>query len=156
MLNAPLGMFGYPVAEREKGMVTVSASHSPPFGSERGFEIRRFARQPMLLAARLILISGERNVSIRDLSPGGARISGEDLPAIGTDVMLKRGDFECFGTIAWALDGQAGIAFDELIDDGMIVAVQVPAQPTEVRQPGFGRRRHSDARLSDGQGWIDG
>ena len=134
----------------------MSASHSPPFGSERGFEIRRFARQPMLLAARLILVSGERSVSIRDLSQGGARISGEDLPPVGTDVMLKRGDFECFGSIAWALDGQAGIAFDDLIDEAMIVAIQEPARPTEARQPGFGRRRRSDARLSDGRGWIDG
>jgi hypothetical protein len=133
----------------------VSASHSAPF-CERGLETRRFVRQPMLVAARLILVTGERSVSIRDLSLGGARISGEDLPAVGTDVMLKRGDFECFGTIAWALDGQAGIAFDDMLDDDMIVAVQVPARPSEVRQPGFGRRQHSDARLSDGQGWIDG
>ena len=134
----------------------MSASQSAPFGSERGLETRRFARQPMMLAARLILVTGERGVSIRDLSLGGARISGEDLPAVGTDVMLKRGDFESFGTIAWLLDGQAGIAFDDLLDEDVIEAIQMPARPSEPQQPGFGRLRHQDRRLSDGQGWIDG
>ena len=133
----------------------MSASQST-FGSDRGLETRRFAREPMLLAARLVLVTGERNVTIRDLSLGGARIAGEDLPAIGTDVMLKRGDFESFGTIAWLTDGYAGLAFDELLDDETLMAVQMPARPTEPRQTGFGRRQHSDARLSDGEGWIDG
>lgn len=132
------------------------SAHFASFGSERGLETRRFARQPMLLAARLVLVSGERSVSIRDLSLGGARIAGEDLPTVGTDVMLKRGDFESFGTIAWISDGQAGIAFDDVLDESAIAAVQMPAPATAPRQPGFGRRTHSDARLSDGQGWIDG
>lgn len=134
----------------------MSASHNPPFGSERGLETRRFARQPMLLAARLILVSGERSVSIRDLSLGGARVAGEDLPAIGTDVMLKRGEFESFGTIAWLANGQAGIAFDEELDDEAVDAVQQPVRPTEPQQTGFGRKPSGHARLSNGQGWIDG
>ncbi|MGE0179203.1 MAG: PilZ domain-containing protein [Sphingomonas sp.] len=134
----------------------MSASQSAPFGSERGLETRQFARQPMLLAARLILVSGERSVSIRDLSLGGARIAGEDLPAIGTDIMLKRGDFESFGTIAWLSNGQAGIAFDELLDDEAVEAIQLPPQPTRKPQPGFGRKPSGHARFSDGQGWIDG
>ncbi|WP_444853536.1 PilZ domain-containing protein [Sphingosinicella sp.] len=119
-------------------------------------EARRYARQPMLLAARLILVSGERNIHIRDLSVGGARISGEDLPPVGTDVMLKRGEFESFGRIAWLSHGQAGIAFDELLDDEAVETVQRPAQAAAPVKPGFGRKKSGHARLSNGSGWIDG
>jgi hypothetical protein len=134
----------------------VSASQFQPFGNEHGREARRFVRQPMMLAARLILVSGERGVNIRDLSAGGARIAGEDLPPVGADVMLKRGDFESFGTIAWLSNGQAGIAFDETLEDHAIEAIQAPAQtPTQPRQ-GFGRRTSGGAALSDGSRWIGG
>ena len=59
----------------------VSASGFAGFGAT-GIEARRYARQPMLLAARLILVTGERAIHIRDLSVGGARIAGEDLLAL--------------------------------------------------------------------------
>jgi hypothetical protein len=133
----------------------VGASGFAGFGAT-GIEARRYARQPMVVAARLILVTGERAVHIRDLSEGGARIAGEDLPTVGTDVMLKRGAFESFGQIAWVSHGQAGIAFDELLDDEAAAAIQLPAQAATPARAGFGRKTHSDARVSDGSGWIDG
>jgi hypothetical protein len=154
MLNAPLGMMHYASGISRKGNI-VSASGFAGFGST-GIEARRFARQPMLLAARLILVTGERAVHIRDLSVGGARIAGEDLPAVGTDVMLKRGEFESFGRIAWLSHGQAGIAFDELLDDEAAEAMQLPSGATAPTKPGFGRKTSNHARLSNGSGWIDG
>jgi len=134
----------------------VSASQFQQLGSNGGLEARRFARQPMVLAARLILVSGERAVHIRDLSAGGARIAGEDLPPVGADVMLKRGDFETFGTIAWISHGQAGIAFDEMVEDAAIATIQAPAQAAATPRQGFGRKTSGHARLSDGSGWING
>jgi len=132
----------------------VSASGFAPFGATGGMEARRYARQPMLLAARLILVSGERNIHIRDLSVGGCRIAGEDLPPIGTDVMVKRGDFESFGRIAWISHGQAGIAFDELLDDAAVEAIKLPARAGA--PAGFGRKTTDHGRLSNGSGWING
>lgn len=154
MLNAPLGMMRYATGMDQKGRA-VSASGFAGFGAT-GLEARRYARQPMLLAARLILVTGERSVHIRDLSVGGARIAGEDLPIIGTDVMLKRGEFESFGRIAWLSHGQAGIAFDELLDDEAVEAIQKPARAPVPAKPGFGRKTGNHARLSNGSGWIDG
>jgi hypothetical protein len=104
----------------------------------------------------LILVTGERAVHIRDLSVGGARIAGEDLPIVGTDVMLKRGAFESFGRIAWLSHGQAGIAFDEMLDDDAVAAIHLPAPIAAPVRPGFGRKTISHARLSNGSGWIDG
>lgn len=133
----------------------MSASGFAGFGAT-GIEARRFARQPMLLAARLILVTGERAIHIRDLSVGGARIAGEDLPPVDTDVMLKRGEFESFGRIAWLSHGQAGIAFDELLDDEAVETAQLPAQPAPPARPGFGRKTSGHGRLSTGSGWIEG
>jgi hypothetical protein len=133
----------------------VSASGFAGFGAT-GIEARRFARQPMVLAARLILVTGERAVHIRDLSVGGARIAGEDLPAVGTDVMLKRGALESFGRIAWISHGQAGVAFDELLDDEAITAIHLPPQVAAPAKPSFGRKTSGHGRLSNGAGWIDG
>jgi hypothetical protein len=154
MLNAQLGIMRYAGDMSGKGK-QVSASGFAGFGAT-GIEARRYARQPLLLAARLILVSGERSIHIRDLSVGGARVAGEDLPPVGTDVMLKRGEFESFGRIAWYSHGQAGIAFDELLDDEAVETVQRPAQAAVAAKPGFGRKKTSHARLSNGSGWIDG
>jgi hypothetical protein len=123
---------------------------------------RQWARQPMLLSARLITVTSEYHVRIRDLSAGGARIQGEDLPAVGTDVLLKRGSFETFGSVAWLHDGQGGIAFDDPLDDDEVKALQTATihapTPTleDYRRPGFGRKRGNHPRWSDGTGWIDG
>jgi hypothetical protein len=122
----------------------------------------QWARQPMILAARLITVTQEYRVRIRDLSAGGARIQGEELPEAGTDVLLKRGEFETFGSIAWVHDGQAGIAFDDPLDDAEVLALQkapihTPTPMAEdYRRPGFGRKSDGHPRWSDGTGWIDG
>jgi hypothetical protein len=131
--------------------------------TEGGHDIRRrWSRQPMILAARLITVTNEYRVRIRDLSAGGARVQGEELPAQGTDVLLKRGEFETFGTIVWVHEGQAGIAFDQPLEDAKVAALRAAPiytpTPTaeDYRRPGFGRKSGDHPRWSDGTGWIDG
>jgi len=123
---------------------------------------RRWARAPMILAARLITVTHEYRVRIRDLSAGGARVQGEELPEVGIDVLLKRGEFETFGTVAWIHDGQAGIEFEDPLGDAEVAELQAAPlhtpTPTEedYRRPGFGRKTEGHPRWSDGTGWIDG
>ena len=123
---------------------------------------RRWARQPMILSARLITVAHEYQVRIRDLSAGGARIQGDELPGVGTDALLKRGEFETFGHIAWIHDGHAGIEFDDPLSDAEVAALQAAPihtpTPTaeDYRRPGFGRKTGNHPRWSDGTGWIDG
>jgi hypothetical protein len=76
-------------------------------------DARRAPRFRVLLVARLLTTSGERNVKLRDISANGAMIEGDRLPATGTDVMLRRGSLELIATIVWAKDGKAGLEFDE-------------------------------------------
>jgi hypothetical protein len=132
------------------------------FIQDNGQDCRRqWPRQLMILAARLLTTTSERNVRIRDLSPGGARIEGGELPPVGTDVLLKRGEFEAFGTVAWLADNQAGIEFEAELDEDAYATLQKPVRNLDrkpagpVPRPGFGRKVGSHPRWSDGSGWVD-
>lgn len=122
---------------------------------------RQWPRQLMILSARLSTVTNDYPVRIRDLSSGGARIEGAELPMVGTDVMLKRGEADVFGTIAWISGNQAGLEFEDALDDDMLDAFttapeMVPAAQPDTRRPGFGRKRGNHPRWSNGSGWIDG
>lgn len=129
--------------------------------SDNGRDCRRqWPRQLMLLSARLLTTIGESPVRIRDLSPGGMRIEGNDLPEVGTDVLVKRGRFEAFGTIAWLSGTHAGIELDTALDDDAFAALDTESTSKGDRcspqtLPGFGRKRGDHARWSDGVGWVD-
>jgi hypothetical protein len=122
---------------------------------------RQWPRQLMILTARLSTVANDYVVRIRDLSPGGARIEGADLPEVGSDVLLKRGTVDAFGAVVWVSGNQAGIEFEETLGDEALDAFQtapemvVNAQP-DGRRPGFGRKGGRHPRWSDGTGWIDG
>ena len=117
---------------------------------------RQWPRQLMLLSARLITVTSESAVRIRDLSRGGARVEGLDLPPVGTDILLKRGAFEAFGTIVWIADTHCGIQFEAELGDEMFDVIERPqsARDSSGVQPGFGSKISQHGRLSDGSGWI--
>jgi hypothetical protein len=115
---------------------------------------RLWPRQLMLISARLLTIGGDRAVRIRDLSRGGARVEGSDLPEPGTDILLKRGRFEAFGTMAWVADNHGGIQFETSLDDDMLAAIEEEDGPANRAQSGFGRKVQDHGRWSDGSGWI--
>ncbi len=140
----------------------MSSSRILNMAFENGVGCRRqWPRQLMILSARLCTVTRDYPVRIRDLSSGGARIEGAELPAIGTDVMLKRGEADVFGEIAWISGNQAGVEFEEELDsaalDAFTSAPELPApQAGDTRRPGFGRKSGQHPRWSNGTGWIDG
>ena len=69
----------------------------------------------MLLPASAEAISGHRPVQLLDVSRTGAKLEGRDLPLVGKDVILRCGDVDSFGTVAWAEGPRCGITFDEQI-----------------------------------------
>jgi hypothetical protein len=121
---------------------------------------RQWPRQLIALSARLSTVGRDYAVRIRDLSSGGARIEGAEFPAVGADVMLKRGEAAVFGKVAWVSGNQAGVAFEEALDEAARDAVTsapdmaIPMQ--DGRRPGFGRKPVRQPRWSNGTGWIDG
>lgn len=106
--------------------------------------LRQNPRHLVLLSATLFTTTDQFRVRLRDLSATGVRIEGARLPAPGTDVVLKRGTVELFGTVAWREEGQSGVEFEEPVDEaGLLRAFrggepQAPAPaPEPYRRPGF-------------------
>jgi hypothetical protein len=98
----------------------------------------------VLLLATLITTTRELAVKLRSLSPTGATIEGFNLPAEGTDVILKRGMLEAFATVAWAEGRRCAIQFETALSDEDVCAQIRPSHPTaapaeeeEHRRPGF-------------------
>jgi hypothetical protein len=68
-------------------------------------------RTNMFVLATIAGIDVAGPVKIRNLSPGGALIEGDALPAAGEPIELRRGSLVARGEIAWHQDGRAGLRF---------------------------------------------
>lgn len=72
-------------------------------------------RAYLVLPASAEAISGHLSVTLMDVSRTGVRLEGSHLPAVGKDIILRCGELDTFGTIAWAASGRCGMQFDEPI-----------------------------------------
>ena len=119
---------------------------------------RASERHRVLLSAKLITTTGESSVRLRDLSATGAKVEGAALPPAGKDVILKRGRFEAFATIAWSNGSSAGLAFDEPLTEGELLDQANPAPPPPeaaiYKRPGFRSRPLSPEEMALGETWA--
>src|SRR3546814_9065804 len=60
------------------------------------------ARLRLLLAAKLVMTTGELPVTLRELSSTNAVVTGDGLPSVGTDALLRRGRVVAPGKGNWA------------------------------------------------------
>jgi hypothetical protein len=77
-----------------------------------GGEQRRADRVRLLLTARLVTTTDEFPVMLRDISLTGAMVEGSRLPAMGVDLLLKRGALEIFAQVVWVGGRCAGLEFE--------------------------------------------
>ena len=76
-------------------------------------------RDSLFLMAPLRVLGDaeEREVRVRNLSPGGLMIEFRKILAVGTKVSLElRGIGTVDGRVAWCTEGRIGVALDETID----------------------------------------
>ncbi len=73
-------------------------------------------RSSVFLTAVVYAGGGQMPVRIRNLSTHGAFLEGNDLPAEGTIVQIKRGSLSAAGSIAWSRDQHCGLRFAAIID----------------------------------------
>ena len=66
-----------------------------------------------------------------DVSRTGARIEGRDLPDVGKDIVLRSGNLDTFGIIAWAAANRRGIQFDEPLNAWDVAALAERSQAIE-------------------------
>ena len=116
-------------------------------------------RHRVLMAARLVTIVAEHEVRLRNLSSTGALAEG-DVPPAGTDVVLRRGGSEWFGTVAWSDGRRGGIAFDEALSPNDLFShlrgsapSPAPARPVH-RRPGFATARLSPQEEALAAAWF--
>ena len=126
---------------------------------EDGASRRQSIRSRVLMVAKLATPARDIDVRIRDISSGGARIEGVDLPRPGSDVILERGGFQGFARVIWSHGNAAGIQFDEPLDEAELMLKLKGLRPTtapdpdQFRRPGFGHKESHPA-LSNGRGWV--
>jgi hypothetical protein len=70
-------------------------------------------RYAVLLAGKAITTTDSLDVVIRDLSPSGAQIQGRVLPTLGKLLILRKGELEVSGRIAWREGNRAGVRFEQ-------------------------------------------
>jgi PilZ domain-containing protein len=80
--------------------------------AEAGAELRRSPRTNLLLAATAEVNGRAVDVRIRNVSETGALIEGAGLPDIGGRLLLRRGDLQIGGEIAWSGGNRRGVRFD--------------------------------------------
>ena len=74
---------------------------------------RRFAREDVMLAGSAMSVTRSRSVMVADLSSGGARLGGRDLPPAGEDLLMVVGSQDRMGTVVWSSGDKCGVRVDE-------------------------------------------
>lgn len=73
-------------------------------------------RSSVFLTAVLCAGATQSPVRIRNLSTQGALLEGDNLPAAGTIVQIRRGSLSAAGDIAWSSDQHCGLRFAAIIE----------------------------------------
>ena len=94
------------------------------FGKRQGGGRRSAARTVAPLAAVFTTVTRSHAAVLVDLSCTGARLSGEDLPETGEELMLAVGNLRAFATVIWTGAGECGVHFDVPLASGDVALVR--------------------------------
>jgi hypothetical protein len=101
---------------------------------------RACTRHRVLLSAKLVTTTGETGVKLRNLSTIGAMAEGDELPAEGSDLILRRGGLDIFATVVWNSDHRCGLHFEEPLPEGEVWTQISPSVAPMVAEPIVHRR----------------
>jgi hypothetical protein len=74
---------------------------------------RENQRARVSLAASLVSVSGTQTVRLNNISQGGACITAQTPMKRGSDVFLRWGAIDAFGTVTWVEGPRCGVMFEE-------------------------------------------
>ena len=120
---------------------------------------RRTRRSHFLMAASIEADGVTVAVKLRNLSPEGALVEGDQLPAVGRSVIFRKKELNLPGHIAWVTAGRAGIAFDAKLDPDAVlrhVPRSRPLAKLDFRRPRIKAGDLSPGERKLGQDWIWG
>lgn len=81
--------------------------------SDVGRRLEERARS--IMTADLVTLDRLQRVYVESLSTRGAGLLVEDLPAVGSEVVLAWSAYDIAGTVAWAADLRCGVTFSRVI-----------------------------------------
>ena len=70
-------------------------------------------RREVIADGCAVTLTNVKPCLIEDLSPDGARLAGRDLPAVGSDLLLRSDDLTALARVKWSRGNERGIVFDE-------------------------------------------
>lgn len=73
---------------------------------------RRSVRENLIFRTVVMTTTESLKVDLLDLSTSGARLGGDNLPALGQEVLVLIGRLEAFATVVWRQGEECGIQFD--------------------------------------------
>jgi hypothetical protein len=73
---------------------------------------RRIKRKPVAIHGSALSMRGSSCIIIEDLCLMGARVLGRDLPAEGSEILMRSGERAILGRVAWAREDRRGITFN--------------------------------------------
>lgn len=120
---------------------------------------RRTLRSHFLMAASIEAHGVTVAVKLRNLSPEGALVEGDKLPAAGSMVIFRKKELDLPGHIAWVTAGRAGIAFAARLDPAAVlrhVPRSKPVPKLDFRRPRIKASEMSPGERQIAQDWIWG
>lgn len=120
---------------------------------------RRASRSHVLMAASIEAGGVTVAVKLRNLSPEGALVEGNQLPAVGSLVKFHKKELNLAGRVAWVTAGRAGIAFDAMLDPEAVmrhVPRTKPQPKLDFRRPRLKATELSLGERKIAQDWIWG
>src|SRR3546814_20068578 len=87
------------------------------------------ARLRLLLAEKLVMTTGELPVTLRELSSTNAVVTGDGLPSVGTDALLRRGRHQALGPGIWDGGTRARLDFEDPFGENDLLSAVHPAGP---------------------------
>ena len=94
---------------------------------------RRKVRNQIMLPVAMSTRQRSHTVDLLDLSDTGAKLQGEQLPELGTEVLVRTGALEAFGTVVWREGGTCGICFDVELSPEAVAHVNAEGGVTTLR-----------------------
>ncbi|AYJ85200.1 hypothetical protein D3Y57_04015 (plasmid) [Sphingomonas paeninsulae] len=137
-------------------MGSIGALRLVSTGSEDWWECVRYRT---LMAAKLVTTAGEHAVIVRELSATQALLKGENLPAIGVDVIFSRRGIKVFATVSWSNGATAGLQFEAPLNDAEMAtqlgahSVVTPSIECRAYRPAVRKPVITNEELATALGW---
>jgi hypothetical protein len=116
------------------------------FGKSKGGGRRLAKREAAPVLVSYTTLAGNCSAVLIDVSRTGARLRGDALPAAGDELVLTMDRMRTFATVAWATDGECGVAFDMALPPDEIHRLKQSVAAAAMWAPEF-RAAYEDWRV---------